>query len=75
MVAFAEGYSINVDCFSLENIAFSHEEMWRNYVRGTLKCFERVLIQIFGGVNLAITGNVPSRRWIKFHPQVLRWRF
>ena len=42
VVAFAEGYSINVDCFSLENIAFSHEEMWRNYVRGTLRVFERV---------------------------------
>ena len=35
VVAFAEGYSTNVDCFSLENIAFSHEEMWRTYVRGT----------------------------------------
>ena len=38
VVAFAEGYSAEVDCFSLENITFSHSEMWRNYVRGTLKC-------------------------------------
>ena len=59
VVAFAEGYSINVDCFSLENIAFSHEEMWRNYVRGTLKCL-RESNTGFGGVNLAITGNVPQ---------------
>ena len=59
VVAFAEGYSINVDCFSLENIAFSHEEMWRNYVRGTLKCLKESHTH-FGGVNLAITGNVPQ---------------
>ena len=59
VVAFAEGYSTNVDCFSLENIAFSHEEMWRNYVRGTLKCL-RESNTGFGGVNLAITGNVPQ---------------
>ena len=59
VVAFAEGYSINVDCFSLENIAFSHEEMWRNYVRGTLKYLKESHTH-FGGVNLAITGNVPQ---------------
>ena len=59
VVAFAEGYSINVDCFSLENIAFSHKEMWRNYVRGTLKCLRESNTD-FGGVNLAITGNVPQ---------------
>ena len=59
VVAFAEGYSTNVDCFSLENIAFSHEEMWRNYVRGTLKCLRESHTN-FGGVNLAITGNVPQ---------------
>ena len=59
VVAFAEGYSTNVDCFSLENIAFSHEEMWRNYVRGTLKCLRESNTD-FGGVNLAITGNVPQ---------------
>jgi galactokinase len=59
VVAFAEGYSINVDCFSLENIAFSHEEMWCNYVRGTLKCLKESHTN-FGGVNLAITGNVPQ---------------
>ena len=59
VVAFAEGYSTNVDCFSLENIAFSHKEMWRNYVRGTLKCL-RDSHSAFGGVNLAITGNVPQ---------------
>ena len=59
VVAFAEGYSTKVDCFSLENIAFSHEEMWRNYVRGTLKCLRESHTN-FGGVNLAITGNVPQ---------------
>lgn len=59
VVAFAEGYSTNVDCFSLENIAFSHKEMWRNYVRGTLKCLRESHTN-FGGVNLAITGNVPQ---------------
>ena len=59
VVAFAEGYSTNVDCFSLENIAFSHKEMWRNYVRGTLKCLRESNTD-FGGVNLAITGNVPQ---------------
>ena len=59
VVAFAEGYSTNVDCFSLENIAFSNEEMWRNYVRGTLKCLRESNTD-FGGVNLAITGNVPQ---------------
>lgn len=59
VVAFAEGYSTNVDCFSLENITFSHEEMWRNYVRGTLKCLRESHTN-FGGVNLAITGNVPQ---------------
>ena len=59
VVAFAEGYSTNVDCFSLENIAFSHKEMWRNYVRGTLKCLRESNTD-FGGVNLAISGNVPQ---------------
>ena len=59
VVAFAEGYSAEVDCFSLENITFSHSEMWRNYVRGTLKCL-RETNSDFGGVNLAITGNVPQ---------------
>jgi galactokinase len=59
VVAFAEGYSAEVDCFSLENITFSQAEMWRNYVRGTLKCL-RETNGDFGGVNLAITGNVPQ---------------
>lgn len=59
VVAFAEGYSTEVDCFSLENITFSQTEMWRNYVRGTLKCL-RETNSDFGGVNLAITGNVPQ---------------
>ena len=59
VVAFAEGYSAEVDCFSLENITFSHAEMWRNYVRGTLK-YLRESNSDFGGVNLAITGNVPQ---------------
>ena len=59
VVAFAEGYSAEVDCFSLENITFSHTEMWRNYVRGTLK-YLRESNSDFGGVNLAITGNVPQ---------------
>ena len=59
VVAFAEGYSAEVDCFSLENITFSHTEMWRNYVRGTLK-YLRESNRDFGGVNLAITGNVPQ---------------
>ena len=59
VVTFAEGYSAEVDCFSLENITFSHSEMWRNYVRGTLKCL-RETNSDFGGVNLAITGNVPQ---------------
>ena len=59
VVAFAEGYSTEVDCFSLENITFSQAEMWRNYVRGTLKCL-RETNSDFGGVNLAITGNVPQ---------------
>jgi galactokinase len=59
VVAFAEGYSAEVDCFSLENITFSQAEMWRNYVRGTLKCL-RETNGDFGGVNLAITGDVPQ---------------
>ena len=59
VVAFAEGYSTEVDCFSLENITFSQAEMWRNYVRGTLKCL-RETNSDFGGVNLAIVGNVPQ---------------
>ena len=57
--AFAERFTHTIDQFSLDTIKFCHNEMWRNYVRGTLQCLRQHSDQ-FSGMNLYIAGNVPQ---------------
>ena len=59
MCAFAEGFTHTIDQFSLDTIEYCHNEMWRNYVRGTLQCLRQHSDQ-FSGMNLYIAGNVPQ---------------
>ncbi len=57
--AFAGGFTQTIDQFPLDNIEYCHDEMWRNYVRGTLQCLHQHNNE-FSGMNLYIAGNVPQ---------------
>ena len=57
--AYAEDYGSALDSFSLDDIAFNQNQMWSNYLRGTLKLLQRQGAE-FGGINLIVTGNVPQ---------------
>ena len=55
----AMDYTDEIDNFALDNITFSYDSMWRNYVRGTLACLKQHFEGI-AGVNMVVTGNVPQ---------------
>ena len=56
--AYAEDFDSELDSFSLDDIEFNTQQMWSNYLRGTLK-FLKQQYHNLGGINLVISGNVP----------------
>lgn len=42
-----------------QEIAFQHDKMWANYIRGVVKCLLARGLQ-FTGANIAVSGNVPQ---------------
>jgi galactokinase len=59
VLAYAEDYGSESDCFDLDAIEFNSTQLWSNYLRGTLKELQEHNLS-FGGINLLVTGDVPQ---------------
>jgi len=56
----AVDYDNQTDEFDLsQEIAFSHDKMWSNYIRGVVKCLQGRGFE-FAGADIAVSGNVPQ---------------